>query len=284
MDTKFRVATEGGWRSSSALKSSTRIRKASSPAPTSPACGTAPTHESAWTGAGAGWPKLLSSGSGLRKPECVYVNVFETGSELNAGLGRWIGIIASIGLTPASWAERRTKYIGGDVSRWFDQSDVGSRSFMILVEVMATTDEFAEVLPLASSAACRGYNRAAEHRSTKRACGNELNSVSLRRSSLRRPLHQGGRSQPFYEAILHKLSKCNVLQIDLRSCDQRMVADEVSWLPLPLTTVCGLPRVPINRVSSVAANACRLAPGHRHLLLPNPSAPPCRASPRPTAS
>jgi len=42
------------------------------------------------------------------KYECVYLNAFETGSDLRTGLGRWISYY-----NPASPAERRTRSMGG---------------------------------------------------------------------------------------------------------------------------------------------------------------------------
>ena len=58
-----------------------------------------------------------------------------------------------------------------------------------------------------------------------------------------------------HEAVLHRLARRDVVPLDRRSCDQRRMADEVSSMPLSLTTVCGLPRIPIRLVSSRATRA-----------------------------
>ena len=46
------------------------------------------------------------------KYECVYLNAFETGSELRTGLSRWISYYNGHRPTLASAAERRTRSMG----------------------------------------------------------------------------------------------------------------------------------------------------------------------------
>lgn len=57
------------------------------------------------------------------------------------------------------------------------------------------------------------------------------------------------------EAILHWLARGDAMPLDRRSYDRRRMAEKVSSVPLSLTTIYGLPCIPIRLVSSLATLA-----------------------------